>query len=119
MSAASNATAGFLKSPASTNLDEINKVLDAALKSIALVGTVGGIVGVAWKYSEISAAFSRIIRGTGTAADIEMATNAMETGGPPVTEAVHTTIHALHGINEGAAGARLEAIVRRSEPGTT
>ena len=115
MSAASNATTGFLSSQASANLDDVIKVLDAALKSVVLAGTAGGIALGVWKYSEISGAFSRIVRGTATLADKDMAQNAMQSGGPPVVEAVHTAARALRGLNEEGAGNRLQEVIVRAE----
>ena len=119
MSAASNATTGFLSPQASANLDDVIKVLNAVLESVAVVGSAGGIAVGIWKYSEISTAFSRIVKGKATSADEEMARNAMQTGGPPVEEAVHTAVRALRAIHEVGAGNRLEEIVKRSENRTT
>lgn len=119
MSAASNATAGFLNAQHSANIDDVIKILDVVLKSVTLAGTAGGIAFGIWKYSEISAAFSRIVKGKGTSADEEMARNAIHAGGAPVEEAVHTAVRALRAIHEVGAGDRLEEIVRRSENRTT
>jgi len=89
------------------------------LKSITLAGTAGGIAVGIWKYSEISAAFGRVIKGRGTAADEEMARNALRTGGPPVEEAVNTAVIAFRAIHEVGASDRLEEIVRKAKNGTT
>lgn len=108
ISVASNATTGFLNPQASANLDDVIKVLDAALKSISVAGAGGGIAIGIWKYSEISAAFSRIIKGTATPADKKLAKDTIKAGGAPVQEVLHTAARALQGNNEVPTGDRLE-----------
>ena len=115
MSAASNVTTDFLSSQASANLDDVIKILDAALKSVILAETAGGIALEVWKYSEISDAFNRIVRGTATLANKDMTQNAMQSDESSVVKAVHTTARALRELNEKGAGNRLQEIIVRAE----
>jgi len=115
MAEASNATTGFLSAKASANLDDIIRVLDAALKGIGVAGAAGGIAVGVWKYAEISAAFSRILKNKAQSGDEEIAVEAVRTGGLPVEEAVHTAVRALRAVNEVGASDRMEEVLRRAE----
>lgn len=68
-----------------------------------------------WKYAEISAAFSRILKNKAQSGDEEIAVEAVRTGGLPVEEAVHTAVRALRAVNEVGASDRMEEVLRRAE----
>lgn len=114
MATASKAT-GFLTEQARANLEDVILLLDTQLKSISVAAAVGGIEVAAWNWSDVAAAFARIIRGNTATGDEEMASGALRDGGKEVERAVYKAGESLKKLHEIGAGNRLEEIVKMAE----
>lgn len=114
MAAASNTT-GFLGEKVRANLEDVILLLDSNLKTVTFAGAIGGIAYTAFNWSNVAAAFGRVIRGKPQRGDEELASRALRAGGDPVQKAVDEAGKALQKVHEVGAGNRLEEIVKMAE----
>lgn len=107
--------ADFLIEQVRVNLEDIILLLDTELKAISVAAAMGEIEVATWNWSDIAAAFVRIIRGKTATEDEEMASEALRDGGKEVERAVYKAGESLKKLHEVGAGNRLEEIVKMAE----